>query len=102
MYQTEISDNAGALVLAGPGVRKDYVRDLEALPAMFTADLVPTLAHLSGIEAPMHAEGKVVRDLLVGHQEVMTRTHQPFETIPARRATKKKPTLAGDVTDEEM
>lgn len=101
MYQTEVSDNAGALILAGPGVRKDYVRDSDALPAMFSADLVPTLAHLSGIEPPMHAEGKVVRDLLVGHQEAMARTHQPFDTIPApKRTGKKKLTLAGDVTDE--
>ena len=49
-----------------------------------------------------HAEGKVVRDLLVGHREQMPRKHQRFDVIPApRRAAKKKPTLAGDVTDEE-
>ena len=99
-YQTEVSDNAGALILAGPGVRKGYVRD-ESGSAMFTADLVPTLAHLAGIDAPFHAEGKVVRDLLVGHPGPVARTHQRFDVIPQPPKRKRKVTLAGDVTDEE-
>jgi len=99
--QTNVSDNAAALVLSGPGVRKGYVRDDGAVPPMFTADLVPTLAHLSGIEPPRHAEGKIIRDLLVGHRGKMKRRHKAFGALPEKPKEARKQNLAGDVTDEE-
>lgn len=100
--QTEISDNAAALILAGPGVRKSYVRDPEQAPAMSTADLVPTLAHLAAIEPPQHAEGKVVRDLLVGARPKKRLRRRRIDTLPAKPPKGKKVMLAGDVTDEEQ
>jgi len=99
--RTEVSDNAGALVLAGPGVRKGYTRDAETTPPMFTADLVPTLAHLSGIDGPRHVEGKVVHDLITGYKGRMKRRHRRFGPLPARPKASGKLQLAGDVTDEE-
>ena len=89
-YQTDVSDNAGALILAGPGVRRGYVRDSDLVPPMSTADLVPTLAHLADIAPPHHAEGKVVRDLLTGHPGPMPRTHQPFDRVPPPSARRRK------------
>ena len=99
--QTEVSDNAGALILSGPGVRKSYERNDADVPPMFTADLVPTLCDLTGAAPPRHAEGKVVRDLMVGYPGKMKRKHGRIDAIPVRARPKRKLTLAGDVTDEE-
>jgi predicted AlkP superfamily phosphohydrolase/phosphomutase len=96
--QTEISDNAAALILAGPGVRRGYVRDPDQAPPMSTADLVPTLAHLAGFEPPRHCEGKVVHDLLVGARLPRSRRRRKIAALPQK--PRRKPTLAGDVTDE--
>jgi len=103
MARTDTSDNAAAIVLAGPGVRKGYIRDPQQVPPMFTPDMAPTLAHLAGIEPPAHTEGKVVRDLLAGAKGKMKRSHRKIDMPTWRRRSpvrKKKVRLAGDVTDE--
>jgi predicted AlkP superfamily phosphohydrolase/phosphomutase len=99
--QTEVSDNAGALILAGPGVRRNYERDTEEAPPMFTADVVPTVARLAGLEPPIHAEGKVVRDLMTGYRGKMKRSRRRITGMPFSKPVRRPKKLAGDVTDEE-
>ena len=50
----------GAFAAFGPGIKKG-VRS--AVPTS-NADLAPTLAHLAGIPAPRHVDGRVLREIL--------------------------------------
>ena len=46
--------------MAGPGIKKGYRKQ----DSIHLADVVPTIAHLAGIERPAHADGKIVFDFL--------------------------------------
>jgi len=101
--ETSIASNYATLIMAGPGVRQNYIRSDESLAPVNMVDIAPTIAYLMGLPAPAQNEGKLIHDIIEDHQGFKPRKPQPLH-FPVKRKRKgpRKIALAGDVTDEEL
>ena len=61
--RTGFSSNLAVAVIAGPGIRRGYVRDDETQGLWKLTDIVPTIAHMLGFPPPRDARGGVMYDL---------------------------------------
>jgi predicted AlkP superfamily phosphohydrolase/phosphomutase len=61
--ETALSSNLGTWVMAGPGVKPGYRRDMNRLGPARLIDFVPTLCHSLGITPPVHCQGAVEYDI---------------------------------------
>ena len=76
--ETKISSNYATFIMSGPGIKKNYTRDLDRLGPMELIDVAPTLAYLLGIPAPAHSQGTVLHDMFVGEETRITRNKGPI------------------------
>jgi len=67
------SSTFGSFLLSGPGLKKGYERPVERLGYIHAVDVVPTICHILGVEAPAQNQGAVARDLFEGHEMVRER-----------------------------
>ena len=70
------SSTFGSFLLSGPGLKKGYERPVERLGYIHAVDVVPTICHILGVEAPAQSQGAVARDLFEGHE--MVRERRPY------------------------
>ncbi|HID05629.1 MAG TPA: hypothetical protein EYP10_00625 [Armatimonadetes bacterium] len=98
-YETDVSSNYGILLMAGAGIRSNYVRDYKRLGPPCTTDIAPTVAHLIGIPTPAQSEGAVLFDMLINAPPPPRRELKPLPWR-IRPHRPRRVTLAGDVTDE--
>ncbi|NOZ19502.1 MAG: hypothetical protein GXP25_00275 [Planctomycetes bacterium] len=61
---TEFSSVLAVFGIAGPRIKKGYVRDTNRMGYIHLVDLVPTLCHILGIDPPAQSQGAVLHDLL--------------------------------------
>ncbi len=61
--RTEFSSDLASILLAGPGIRKGYVRDDENKGLWKLVDIVPTIAYILDFEPPRDSRGGVMYDL---------------------------------------
>ncbi len=61
--ETSLSSNLAAWVIAGPGVRPGYQRDMSRLGPARLIDFVPTLCHALGVNPPADCQGAVEYDI---------------------------------------
>lgn len=101
--ETSIASNYATLIMAGPGVKKGYVRPNNSVAPVNMVDIAPTTAYLMGLAAPAQSEGKVVYDIIEGKEAIYPRQPKPLKfPVKARKKRKRRITLMGDVTDEEI
>jgi predicted AlkP superfamily phosphohydrolase/phosphomutase len=60
--RTEFSSDLATAIIAGPGIRRGYLRDHEHQGFWRLADVVPTIAHLLGFQPPRDSRGGVMYD----------------------------------------
>jgi len=65
--QSDISSTFATLLLAGPGLKKGYERQVEKFGYIHTADVTPTLCHIFNVSPPAQSQGAVAYDLFEGH-----------------------------------
>ncbi|MCX7015089.1 MAG: alkaline phosphatase family protein [Candidatus Sumerlaeota bacterium] len=61
---TSLCSNLAGMILAGPGVRKGYLRDGASEGLWNLVDVVPTIAWMMGFEPPRHSRGGVMLEAL--------------------------------------
>ena len=61
--RTEFSSDLPAALIAGPGIRRGYVRDDETQGLWRLTDIVPTIAHMLGFAPPRDSRGGVMYDI---------------------------------------
>ena len=100
--ESSIASNYATLIMAGPGVKKGYIRPNDSFAPVNMVDIIPTVAYLMGLPFPAQSEGKVVHDIIEGKEAVYPREPRPLKfPIVAEKKKKGRIKLMGDVTDEE-
>ena len=95
--ETEVSSNYGMMLISGPNVRKGYKRPAQQIGPISMKDIAPTIAHIMGIPAPMHSEGRVLQDVFDGYKPPRKKpVAHPF--MKNKMALK----LESDVTDKVL
>ena len=56
------------VIAAGPDIKPGYTRPVNKLARLHLRDLTPTFCHILGIDPPAQCEGRVARDLFIGHE----------------------------------
>jgi predicted AlkP superfamily phosphohydrolase/phosphomutase len=91
MFPTEESrygTQKAIFAIAGPGIKKGYERQTDKIGHIWLRDMTPTLCHLLGIEPPAQSQGRIIYDILDGHNEVRLRPastprYEPTEKFQA-------------------
>jgi len=93
--ETHYSSNYAIFIIAGPGIKKGYERNVDFLGPVLLVDIAPTMAYLLGILPPRHTQGRILYDFLEGWDaSEMKRRRVPLKIPIVRRK------LKGDVTDQ--
>jgi len=92
--ETELSSNYGTFIIAGPNIKKGYVRPVDFLGPVYLVDVAPTVAYILNVKPPRHNQGRILYDFFEGWDvSEVKRKRVPLEfpklTVPIR----------GDVTD---
>ena len=74
---TSLSSNMAILAMIGGPASTGYRRDPEQLGPVWLKDVAPTIAHVLGIEAPLHSSGGVLYDFLGRDPGTMERDGDP-------------------------
>lgn len=97
--ETEVSTNYAALIMSGPGVKKNkIVGDDE--PIVSLVDICPTICHLVGLPIPRQSQGRILQELMDGGSTGVKRPPRPDVIMPEFPVSKGPPRFKGDVTDE--
>lgn len=95
--ETEYGSNYAVFMMAGPNIKKGYIRPLELLGPVLTVDVAPTIAYLLGVDPPRHSQGRILYDFLEGWDvSEVKREHKPLD-FPERMKL-----FIGDVTEHVM
>jgi len=97
--ETEISSNYATLIMAGPGVRANRIKQ-DSEPSIALVDLVPTICHLLHLPLPQQSQGRVLQELLEGGSTTKQRPPGPRMVLPEAPPRKAATKFKGDVTDE--
>jgi len=92
--ETSVSSNYGVFIMAGPGVKRGYVRPTELLGPVYLVDVAPTVAHVLGVEPPRHCQGRVLYDFFEGWDASEARRERVELDFPEPLVP-----IVGDVTD---
>jgi len=92
--ETELSSNYGTFIIAGPNIKKGYIRPVEFLGPVYLVDIAPTIAYILNVNPPRHNQGRILYDFFEGWDiSEVKRKRIPLEfpklTVP----------IKGDVTD---
>ena len=74
---SSLSSNMAILAMIGGPASTGYRRDPEQLGPVWLKDVAPTIAHVLGIEAPLHSSGGVLYDFLGRDPGTMERDGDP-------------------------
>ena len=66
--ETALSSNLAAWIIAGPGIKAGYRRDMNRIGPARLIDFVPTLCHALGITPPAQCQGAVEYDIFEGRR----------------------------------
>jgi len=94
--ETSISSNYAVFMIAGPGVKRGYVRPVNFLGPVFLVDIAPTIAHILGFPPPRHSQGRVLYDFFDGWEVSEMRR----ERRDLRQCYKQPVRIKGDVTEQ--
>jgi len=65
--ENDISSTFGSFMLAGPNIKKNYVRPVKDFGYIHATDIVPTFCHIFNVSPPIHSQGAIVYDIFEGH-----------------------------------
>ncbi len=101
-YETEVCSVMATLFMAGPGIRRLKIPDIDQFK-FSTTDIAPTICHLLGIDPTSQNEGRVLAEFL----EKFNIKKYRRSLIPRKKSVRKRQPvkvqavkLQGDVTDE--
>ena len=86
--------NYAVFMIAGPKIKRGYVRPLELLGPVFTVDVAPTVSYLLNVDPPRHSQGRILYDFLEGWDVSEVKREHVDLSFPG-----KPQPLIGDVTE---
>jgi len=92
--ETDLNSNYAVFFATGPDMKKGYIRPLELLGPVYTADVAPTVSFLLGVDPPRHSQGRVLHDFLEGWDSTEARREREPLDFP-----EKPVPFVGDVTE---
>jgi len=92
--ETEYGSNYAVFMIAGPNIKKGYVRPLEMLGPVLTVDVAPTVSYLLNVDPPRHSQGRILYDFLEGWDVSEIKRERRILKFPG-----KPQPIIGDVTE---
>ena len=92
--ETLYGSNYAVFMIAGPNIKKGYVRPLEMLGPVLTVDVAPTVSYLLGVDPPRHSQGRILYDFLEGWDASEVKRERRNLDFPG-----KPQPIIGDVTE---
>jgi predicted AlkP superfamily phosphohydrolase/phosphomutase len=71
--ESKLGTQKAIFTIAGPGIKPGYEREVDKVGHIKLLDVTPTLCHLLGIEPPAQSQGRIIYDVLEGHDEARER-----------------------------
>ena len=62
--ETIYGSNYAVFMIAGPKIKKGYIRPIEMLGPVLTVDIAPTVSYLLDVDPPRHSQGRILYDFL--------------------------------------
>lgn len=92
--ETMFGSNYAVFMIAGPNIKRGYVRPLELLGPVLTVDVAPTASYLLGVDPPRHSQGRILYDFLEGWDVSEVKRERRRLNFPG-----KPQPIIGDVTE---
>ena len=92
--ETTYGSNYAVFMIAGPNIKKGYVRPIEMLGPVLTVDVAPTVSYLLNVDPPRHSQGRILYDFLEGWDVSEVKRERRSLRFPG-----KPQPIIGDVTE---
>jgi len=92
--ETIYGSNYAVFMIAGPNIKRGYVRPIEMLGPVLTVDVAPTVSYLLNVDPPRHSQGRILYDFLEGWDVSEVKRERRNLKFPG-----KPQPIIGDVTE---